>query len=480
MATSQSAAVSLTPRPLPTGGVAYLIPIEIGTPRQSLDVWLSTADNGFRLLSCESGCYDWRASSSFNTNSSSSSADKVVLPVSSASPSINLAFDLLPSQPSSWPGFAAGRLGPGPSWQALFALHGSAVALELNGLTGSSRLRVANRTASSPRLQFSSQQQRRFGEYFGVDLIAPSLCGASLLGAASVVWPALVDTTSACLGLPAFLFDHLFSWLTVAECGCYSLPGNNNASSSSSSSSSGVGGGCSSSSPRCRVPAASVGRLPPLTFRVYQHAPQLQLPLEALLLPADADGALALCIDRLPDPVLYPAAASPSPPPPPSSGWGGYHSSYWDDYDDDFEPMIPKIRLGTMVLEQFVTHLDMRRVGGWRVGLEPKSESSMRLSESERAERREASCAVKKSCVGLQTYVAASNRCAQPTCSAIFQMLDEAEGVCRWHFPFKVGVAIIITMFGLAELTLQALHSMLPSKFASGEEAQRAATAATA
>ena len=74
MVTIQSSSVVLTPRPLPTGGVAYLIPIEIGTPRQSLDVWLSTADNGFRLLSCESGCYDWRASSSFNTNSSSSSA----------------------------------------------------------------------------------------------------------------------------------------------------------------------------------------------------------------------------------------------------------------------------------------------------------------------------------------------------------------------------------------------------------------------
>ena len=50
-----------------------------------------------------------------------------------------------------------------------------------------------------------------------------------------------------------------------------------------------------------------------------------------------------------------------------------------------------------------------------------------------RAARRNASCAAVAHCVGQQRYVAAHNSCEQPSCSAFFQELDEAEGACRWR-----------------------------------------------
>ena len=124
--------------------------------------------------------------------------------------------------------------------------------------------------------------------------------------------------------------------------------------------------------------------------------------------------------------------------------------------------MAPSIVLGTQVLQQFISHVELLP-GGPRAGLAPRYPP---IEPQERAARRAASCAARKRCMGQQRYAAARNECEQPVCSAFFARLDPHTGVCQWHGPFRVTLAILLAVFGGAELTLQLLHAKLPERFA--------------
>ena len=311
---------------------------------------------------------------------------------------------------------AAGVLGLSPQprasypWEVYVAGFGSRFSLDLQPPGRRSRLGLGapNRSWAVGAPQWSSQQHSP--AFHRLELVDLAVCGAALIGDRSSYWPALVDTGASCLGLPERLFDALFAWVAVANCT-----------------------GPSSPTHRCilppGVPAAS---LPTLSFRLRQNAPQLQLPLEDLVLPARADGARELCILRLPKPT---DAARPWPQPWP-------------------QPII----LGTQALLPFVTHFEMGE-GRRRVGLAAKHAYAPAAA---RAAQRRASCAAKARCTGQQRYQASDNRCMQPSCKAFFMELDADEGVCRYATSFRVVIALIIGIFGLVEIVLHEAHHRLP------------------
>ena len=73
-----------------------------------------------------------------------------------------------------------------------------------------------------------------------------------------------------------------------------------------------------------------------------------------------------------------------------------------------------------------------------------RGQRNRRCSSAERLARRNASCAVQRTCVGQQNYIAASNTCEQPDCGAFFQTLLEEAGVCAWSGTFKGFVTLLL------------------------------------
>ena len=317
---------------------------------------------------------------------------------------------------------AAGILGVGSQasskpWSVLLGQLGAdAFTLDLNP-TGMPSAIIAGNSARTSRdgIQWSSQRAPTAFQSF--DVYDPSVCGAQLLGAAETpIWPGLIDTTSSCLALPTPAFDALFSWVAAANCS--EAPG-------------------SSGSRRCYLRSgAQPSTLPVLSFRLTQHAPQLQLPLETLLL---SDGSGELCVRERSYVVTSPGA-------PPLDG--GFSTT-------------PYILFGTKALQGFRIHVDM---GGsqHRVGLEPRNPP---LTFEDQVARRAASCASRPTCVGQQRYVAANNECAQPSCSFFYQVLDADAGQCAWDPTFQVWFAIVLGGFAIAELLLQQLQISIPEKF---------------
>ena len=495
--------VSLTTRPFPepaVGGTGYLLPIDVGTPRERALVWLATTAEGLLLRgSCDDRSPGWCFHASLASSSledivgdeargyrpelegvSSWWTDDVVLPArredaeaehDGSLPYERVALGLL--APPQWAevGGAAGVLGAacGP-WRDLIAPYGFAFALDLHAHTSDSPSRLHLGPFNNSRGLLGAAGPIQWGYMqvrppIAVDLFEPSICGASLLGTTSGHWPAIVNTSEPCLVLPYALHEALFAWLAVADC-------------------------TKAVSQRCTVPAALATSLPVLTFRLAQHAVMLQLPLEALLL-SDAEvplpnGARELCIRRAEDEqaaaadggeasngnvngdasghsVSDAASWSPTPPPPPrGEDWTVDDVYNGASYAAERRPMHPPIVLGTQFLQHFIVHAELRR-NGPRVGLAPRYDPVPPL---DRAAWRAASCAPQATCVGQQSYVATLNECVQPDCSAFFQALDESTGVCVRHSSFVVAVTVILAIFGSAELALQTLHTKWTARYA--------------
>ena len=403
--------------------------------------------------------------------------------------------------PDFWgPAGAAGILGlgaHGPTignesspWARLVAAHGGTFALDLHA-EAASRSRIVlgsdGGSDSQRRIQWSSQ--RHPSSFLALTLYEPSVCGAAILGSASAVWPAVIDTTSSCLTLPTHAFNALAAWVAPANC-TEAAPGGGSAGGSLSrevgSGASADGSGASAddrgaapgggsaypagrlASRRCFLPPGTdPSSLPVLTFRVSQHAPQLQLPLERLLLPAAAAGGeRELCVRERPDGEDAASAAGGDDGASGSSSGSASSSSTTSAFDDGLRVIDltrePPILLGTAVLASFVTHVEARP-GQRRVGLEPRAPP---LSKDERLARRKSTCAPRATCVGQQDYVAATNACLNPECSTFFQQLDPQTGLCSWRDSFKVMLAVVLGGFGLAELVVQQLQYQLPTSYA--------------
>ena len=319
---------------------------------------------------------------------------------------------------------AAGVLGVSPRrrvdspqwWESYITCFGYKFSLDLNGGTGApSRLGlgVANRSWGVGAVQWASKQYEL--SFHRLELFDLSICGATLHGAVSNHWPALVDTGASCLALPAELHDALFAWVGVVNCTDSAPTDRYDAPLQ------GVGR-------RCWLPAGiSPSTLPLLSFRLSQHAPQLQLPLEELLLSPLEDGSRELCVR---------VRASSS----------------------NHVPFQLPIIIGTKWLNHFVAHFEMLP-GQRRVGFAPKQ---MPLTRAADAARRAASCARPAQCTGQQRYVAATNRCEPPQCTAFFVQLDEESGTCVYWTSFRVMLTAVLGAFSIAEVVLHQAQQRLP------------------
>jgi len=158
--------------------------------------------------------------------------------------------------------------------------------------------------------------------------------------------------------------------------------------------------------------------------------PQLQLPLEQLLLPPTPTGEREFCV----------RAKSFRP--------------------EGYTPKQVPLVLGTMVIEPFVTVFDMTQ-DRHRVGMAPKSAP---LSAAE-IEQQHGECAVVVSCTGQQRYVAASNSCEDPDCGSRYvQELDPESRVCVPTEGFRVATLIVLGLLAFGELLFQELHQRLPNR----------------
>ena len=108
---------------------------------------------------------------------------------------------------------------------------------------------------------------------------------------------------------------------------------------------------------------------------------------------------------------------------------------------------------GTHVLSQFRVHIEAAP-GQRRVGFEPR-DAPLSLADRVAPQR---ACAARTECVGQQSFLAATDTCHQPECSAFFQTVDVAEGRCKWLPEFQVGAAIVLGGFALVELAMQRLR----------------------
>ena len=314
---------------------------------------------------------------------------------------------------------AAGVIGVSPQqraddpqpWATFLASYGSSFSLDLNRNTPSRLgLGTANRSWAVGAIQWSTNhlQANERAAFHRLELFDISVCGAALHGARSSFWPALVDTGASCLALPVELHEALFSWVKVTNC----------------SNAAAVEG--------CRIPqSVPPSSLPVLSFRLAQHAPQLHLSLDELLLPPSPDGSRELCIRQLP---VQPNANG---------------AEMWQ------QPII----LGTQALHTFVAHFDMQP-SQRRVGLAPKT---LPLPPEVRAARRQLSCATRATCVGQQLYEAARNQCVQPDCSAFFVGLDAESGTCAYSQPFRAILALLVGTFSFVELVLHEAQHRFPA-----------------
>lgn len=102
-------------------------------------------------------------------------------------------------------------------------------------------------------------------DLFRAQLFDFSLCGISLFGGITSIWPAIIDTGSSCLSLPSEFFKSLLAHVPI-EC-----TGN-----------------------VCIVPNEWIGRLPSLSFRLSKGGKRLFIPLDSLVIPDRSDGRICI------------------------------------------------------------------------------------------------------------------------------------------------------------------------------------------
>jgi len=338
---------------------------------------------------------------------------------------------------------AAGVLGashwPDGPWQSMLNIVSGGTdtfALDLN--RGEASRLVLGGTYSAADIAWSqSQTAPDFQELL---LYSPSVCGAELLGASSGWWLALIDSGSSCLGLPSNVFYGLFRWIdpSLRQCSFELHDGETSDEEAAGSGEGGASGGGASnnaylSARRCYLPrGADAASLPTLSFRLSQTGPLLRLPLSELLLPTDADGTREFCVRS--------------------------HTSSTVSGETRLIPIL----LGSQALHAFYAVFQMQP-GAARVGLAPKHSANTAPNATLDALRRASGCAAQPTCIGQQTYVAASNECVPPNCAERYsRSYDEASGTCALSTGFEALALVLLVGFAVAELTLQEWQVRLP------------------
>jgi hypothetical protein len=255
----------------------------------------------------------------------------------------------------------------------------------------------------SPRVQWSFRQGIAASSvvYYQFPVFDLRICGRSLLYNFTSSWPAIVDTSGACLALPNDILSFLQSHAPI-DCPA------------------GSGVHCRHTLP-ASVPVTS---LPTLTFRMRETDDPIAIPLASLILHPPASD---LCIVRAPSGGLEN---------------GGLLAHGTQQF----------IAFGTMVLHAVnATIIDS---SGKRVGFvrrdKPAFDSTL------------ATCKPRPDCMGEQTYFPPSNTCLPPPCDLFFFMVyDEVAGTCRVSSQYRIAIAVLLFVFLLSEYLLRDWHRRL-------------------
>jgi hypothetical protein len=219
-------------------------------------------------------------------------------------------------------------------------------------------------------------------------------CGINMYSNWSSYWPAIVDTGSVCVTLPAEIYDSYAAWLNTSYSG--------------------------------------TERLPALTFQVTSkgRVESFAIPLEHLRVPTSVmKNETYLPLDKGEDSVCI---------------LRGGHIQHLNNY----EFATPHLVIGTLALKSMYITGDFSTGS---VGITTKlnaTENSYYQSTASHAY-----CAAPVQCIGQQRYEYQSNTCRPPPCSGyFFVVLDEETQVCHYNKSEMVGGLIFIFLIILAEV----------------------------
>jgi len=237
----------------------------------------------------------------------------------------------------------------------------------------------------------------------------PQVCGVDLLYSTSSNWLSVIDTSGACLSLPAFLFDRLRTHIPIA---CPFVPGESAAGRLCSPVRSGGS------------PSRKARLLPALYFRLNDvqdpQPPWLYLPLERLVFK---DGSQEfLCVARSDD----------------------------DRVRSSADMMFAHIAMGSLAVSAFYTVVDLQ---SRRIGLAPRATDP-------NAESSDDGCATPVTCSSpMQTYFAPSNQCEDPDCSEYIGMrFDNDTKMCTWSKKIPISFGFLLVILAVLDLISHRLY----------------------
>lgn len=219
--------------------------------------------------------------------------------------------------------------------------------------------------------------------------------------------PAIVDTRSACLGLPPWLFDATFSRLPV-QC---------------------TGDGVQR---YCYLPSGLDPRLPALGFRIgVSGGDMVRIPLTDLLL--GEAGSYAFVASQAQDPAPYDRR----------------FCVVRGANDDD------PVRFGSRALRRIYTVLDARQSPG-RVGM------AVSLAAATEVGSTGVQCVADVPCTGMQTLNKPGNTCEDPDCSLYYFLeMREEDKTCVLTNTFHILAGFIVAVFVGVEIALDCTHARL-------------------
>ncbi|CAM9467800.1 unnamed protein product [Chrysoparadoxa australica] len=287
------------------------------------------------------------------------------------------------------------------------AASGMLFAIDLVGAGMNGTLTLGGYDSSyDSLLRWSEHPAAILPRIYTFPLFGLSLCQVQVFGKGIGSWPAVVDTGSACLTLPAEAFDSVVAWAPVVQRPCPVVDGQQT----------------------CFVSPQQQG-LPDLVFGMSHSGERLRIPLSDLLLGpelSDSSGNSRLCIRR-----GSPGIAAP-------------------DEDLHYFSQMPLIVLGSQCLKSMYAVFD---ADTGRVALANKAQG---LSPSDQVSTQ--GCPAAATCPVGQRYNALLNTCNPPQCQAYyFHKYDESSGTCRLTLSFKTALWVFAVLLGLTDLVSHCL-----------------------
>eukprot|EP00916_Digyalum_oweni_P027523 GHVL01045023.1.p1 GENE.GHVL01045023.1~~GHVL01045023.1.p1 ORF type:complete len:549 (+),score=112.21 GHVL01045023.1:52-1698(+) len=239
------------------------------------------------------------------------------------------------------------------------------------------------------------------------------ICKANVLQTDTSNWISVLDSGSACLGLPSWLYQRIVnSWISPHALMCptykdatkvHEQPGEDSL---------------------CRVKDGYLGKLPVITFELEEHDIEentqetLELRLDDLVYYNDKKEAI-LCVAELP-PVRSKSGRD-------------------EVLEAGVDPLRERIVFGSLVIRSFYTIIDKNKN---KVGLIQKQNNALKDNKNVLE-----TCRERMKCVGAQKYAENRNVCDDPPCSDWkFKKVDPITKQCIYA-PWAITTGIILVAF---------------------------------